>query len=259
MRTAKAFTLIELLVVIAITAMLVGILLPTMQLAKDQAYQIACRSNLRQYGIAQTAYLNDNYDSFPNSKQVLVSTAKPVAGYEESCRWHDPANPPDGAFWLYLKDIKTHLCPKFKSLARGYGQNHPRHNPDIPVIPVYSYSMNAFLGSSEFASNNGVVSLSEITRNQSNVFFFSEENMWLRPGCYTVLNDTSLSSNGNDWFGTFHNAGHDLNSGMVNAIFVDGHVQSVRSALKNNPNDNSEKEFNWFEKYGWPHSEAYRP
>lgn len=259
MRTAQAFTLIELLVVIAIIAMLIGILLPAMQLVKDQTYEIICQSNLRQYGIAQTAYLSDFDDSYPNSSLVLVSTKKPVAGYEDYCRWHDPRYPPDGPFWPYLKEIKAHLCPKFRNLAGVYGQNHPRHDPAIPVIPVYSYSMNAFLGAREFASNNGVISLSEITRNQSKVFFFSEENMWLRPGCSNVLNDTSLSANGNDWFGTFHNAGHDINSGTVNAVFVDGHAQSVRSALKNNPNDNSEKEFNRFEKYGWPHSESYRP
>jgi prepilin-type N-terminal cleavage/methylation domain-containing protein len=259
MRTVHAFTMIELLVVIAIIAMLTGILLPAMQLAKDETYEIICRSNLRQYSIAQTAYLNDNYDSFPNSKQVFVSVAKPVAGYEEYCRWHDPTYPPDGSFWFYLKDSKAHLCPKFRNLARIYGQDHPRHNQNIPVIPVYSYSMNAFLGNREFASSNGVLNLSELTRSQSKVFFFSEENMWLRPGCNFVLNDTSLSANGTEWFGTFHNTGHDINSGTVNAIFVDGHSQSVRSALKKNPNDNSEKEFDRFEKYGWPHSEPYRP
>ncbi|MBN1974524.1 MAG: type II secretion system protein [Sedimentisphaerales bacterium] len=261
MRKTQAFTLIELLVVISLIAMMIGILLPAMQLARDQGYELVCRSNLRQYGIAQTVYLGDNDDYYPDSRFALVSTEQPEHGYETFCRWHDPRYLPDGALWNYLKDVKTHLCPKFRSLAKTCGQNHPRHNPDIEIIPVYSYSMNAFLGSKEFASGSGVVRATEITRNKAEVFFFSEENMWLRPGCNWVLNDTSLWANGNDWFGTFHNAPRsDLNSGTANAVFADGHAQRVQSALKSsNPSENSEKEFGLFEKYGWPHRYPYKP
>ena len=45
---------------------------------------------------------------------------------------------------------------------------------------------------------------------------------------------------------------------MVNAVFVDAHVQEVRSALKNeDPGDTSEMEFGQFEKFGWPKKEPY--
>ena len=102
MKSCMGFTLIELLVVIAITAMLIGILLPAVQLAKDQTYEIVCRSNLRQYGIAQSMYLSDYDDYYPNPELSLVLTIVPVPGYDQYCRWHDPSFQPDGPLWSYL-------------------------------------------------------------------------------------------------------------------------------------------------------------
>jgi len=89
------------------------------------------------------------------------------------------------------------------------------------------------------------------------VFFFSAENMWSRPGNTIVLNDNALCPDNRDWFGTFHSPmSGDLNTGTVNAVFVDAHVQEVRSALAPD-GSRTEAEFGQFEKYGWPHKEPY--
>ena len=263
MNRRGAFTLIELLVVIAIIAILMAILMPALQRVKEQAREITCRGNLRQYGLAQAMYLDDSDDRYPYAWTSLVETEAPTSGYPRFCRWHDPRYPADGPFWPYLKKGKVHLCPSFAVLSKSEGQRHPSHDSNIPVVPYYSYSMNAYLGSksgdpygsaAERGGRGGVYKRSEITRSKAEVFFFTAENMWLRPGCNWVLNDNALCPDGRDWFGTFHSPmSGDLDTGTVNAVFVDAHVEEVRSALKKDTSDNSEKEFGQYEKFGWPH------
>ena len=62
----NGFTLIELLVVIAIIALLVSILLPSLNKAKELARRAVCSSNLHQMGLGTMMYANDNDGKIPS-------------------------------------------------------------------------------------------------------------------------------------------------------------------------------------------------
>ena len=74
MKRRQGFTLIELLVVVAIIALLISILLPSLARAREITKRAVCASNLRGIGQGFKTYSNDNFDWFPSTPYLELTT-----------------------------------------------------------------------------------------------------------------------------------------------------------------------------------------
>jgi prepilin-type N-terminal cleavage/methylation domain-containing protein len=114
-----AFTLIELLVVIAVISLLMAILIPVANVARERAQRVVCLSNLRQLTLAWVSYA-EQYDS-----KIVLGGAFCTSGMRPLLKgWVGSAflfpksrselmqNPDKGALWPYVQGIDVYRCPR---------------------------------------------------------------------------------------------------------------------------------------------------
>lgn len=124
-RRAHGFTLIELLVVLAIVGILLALLVPAVQRARESARRISCSNNLKQLGLALHNY-HDVHGLFP-SGWIGVENGRQSA--------HDGGNGAGWALMLLPHIEQTNLWFKFDS---HYSIAHPR-NAALRETSIKSY------------------------------------------------------------------------------------------------------------------------
>jgi prepilin-type N-terminal cleavage/methylation domain-containing protein len=214
LRTRAAFTLVELLVVIAIIGVLVSLLLPAVQAARESARRGSCTNNLRQLGLG-THLFHDVYLRFPSG-----TVWEPGAGGNQKG---------SEATWL------THLLPyveqdnlfKTGDFNQGFGQgsaNHPNNRitstflkvtrcpSDVYPVQICSWGASVAWARGNYVANNGVGPMTETTTIDTNsrpqgVFMLQSKNRFadITDGTTsTVFLSELLNSPGNDWRGVMH-------------------------------------------------------
>ena len=120
----RAFTLVELLVVIAIIGILVALLLPAVQSAREAARRISCTNNLKQIGLAM--------HQFENTTKT----------YPSSIRWQP--NRPSGNWSIHariLPYLELSELEKAIDYSQGYSNVRISNAVDAPLISAFRLSM----------------------------------------------------------------------------------------------------------------------
>jgi len=227
MKTSGGFTLIELLVVMAILSILMALLLPAIQSAKEKGRQAKCISNLRNLSNAFMMYANDFDEHLPASGRtgnnaycewviggnvISAPQTNPAAcqriRIEEGVIWpylfgrSSTSNPRDDE-WYANPATNPYLCPSAGPVGRKRG---------------LSYTMNYYLDVPPSQGANRIgIQLSRIKRTSGTIMLVDESDL--------TVND-----------GTFWHLGVELtvpdlllkHCGGGNLAFCDGHVAWIQ-------------------------------
>jgi prepilin-type N-terminal cleavage/methylation domain-containing protein/prepilin-type processing-associated H-X9-DG protein len=223
----KGFTLIELLVVIAIIAVLMAILMPSLNIAREQARGIACSSNQKTLALGYIMYADDNEGSIcggwaaygpdngvppwvmpplENSSGTIVPMRTgPVTRQQ---RYNGLK---EGELYGYVKDVKAYHCPGDNRVTRGTSLGM-----GLEYLIYRSYSLTDYMRATQPADPKKLFSF----KNQAIKMLFVEEIYDGASGNYNHDGWSYNPGSGSLWdpLGIFH-------SNACTFSFMDGHAE----------------------------------
>jgi prepilin-type N-terminal cleavage/methylation domain-containing protein len=212
-RDRGGFTVVEMLVVIAIIAVLVGLLLPAVQMARETSRRAVCTNHLRQFGVAATAHATSK-GTLPHATRLvnlpgntdfyLESLHQQLLQFMEQRPLYDQmrSDGENNRATNYKVAVKVFVCPSDTSHQNGRIRSDPQGNagssyignfqvlgtpgPYPPIAPGTSYPPNQrntnHVGFTKF-------SVGDIPDGSSHTLMFTEqftatnysETVWAMP------------------------------------------------------------------------------
>jgi prepilin-type N-terminal cleavage/methylation domain-containing protein/prepilin-type processing-associated H-X9-DG protein len=266
----SAFTLVELLVVIAIIGMLVALLLPAVQSAREAARRMQCANNLKQLGLSMHTY-HDSFNRFPPGFMVrgYLGTTTPggwgwgvfLMPFIEQCALQDKLSSSKYTLEQVINDptllpmLQSNL-PVFRCPSSVIGLLRTHQGAPNPKVASANYTCSRgffnFTGTTHLTKqNNGIfygesaTRFQDVTDGTSNTFAVGERTAfganlqndgswpsWCGPGGGGAMNTVSSSVSDKLNHPTSNGAFSSQHPGGANFCYVDGSVHFVSATIR---------------------------
>ncbi len=197
--SVRAFTLVELLVTVAIISILAGLLLPVLRSAMEMGRSISCVNNLRQIGLMQRFYQDDNAGNC-SYYCFRTTTTWPEGGNSWKWYWH--------ALYPYLKGAEGVMhCPANETIEK-------KNVFDITIPDAKSYGQNfKFRTIWDVPPSDSTIRISSVKRPGYVVINGDARYMHLRATTSAIWEDQDMAFRHQD---------------KSNFLLLDGHVESFK-------------------------------
>lgn len=139
-----AFTLVELLVVIAIIALLMAVLLPSLQRAREQAKAAVCLSHLRQWGTTFALFLEDKEGRLPRQGLATGDDRIAVYSFLRGICFGGGTDPNAPRRYDPVRTDKIACCPMATRAAEGHGSFRVHGGEEIYVAGTTGTTFTAW-------------------------------------------------------------------------------------------------------------------